>query len=313
MIKSVSYLSKDGREEKETAMNCSFYQRTGLVLLPVVALLAIGCPKQEETKNRAPAVNKVALLPSTARPGDTLRANQWYVNGDLVEGVEGLDFDTGDYYAEDVIHVMARAVELQTGRAGDWKKSKNVALGEEPGLELAGISIPNTIVSYESVEAEVDYGDLDPMDVDEIYYRWLINGRILDEEEASESEIDSEYFNVGDHIQAMACIDGKFERPGLWESEIRTVINTTPEFVSEPEAEVDADYIVIYLGVEDADGEPVEYFIKGNLPGSRINQAEHRIIIDLKKIKPGAYKFIIGAKDRHGGSTGYPYSITIPE
>jgi len=149
--------------------------------------------------------------------------------------------------------------------------------------------------------------------VDEIYYRWVINGKVLDEEEASESEIDSEYFNVGDYIEAMVCIDGKFEKPGVWMSKTRRVINSVPEFVSEPEAEVDADYIVIYLGTKDADGEPVKYFIEGNLPGSRINQAEHRIIIDLEKIKPGTYKFIIGAKDGHGGSAGYPYSLTIPE
>jgi hypothetical protein len=308
-----------------------FYQRTCLVLLPVVALalLAIGCPKQEETKNRVPTMDMVALLPPTARPGDTLRANvtaldeegdrfsieyQWYVNGDLVEGVEGLDLDTGDYYAEDVVHVMARAVELQTGRASDWKKSKSVTLDEEPALEIAGISIPDNIVSYEPVEAVVDYGDLDPMDVDEIYYRWFVNGTVLDEEEASESEIDSEYFNVGDNIQVMACIDGKFEMPGVRLSEIRKVTNSAPEFVSEPAAEVDGDYINIYLEVDDADGEAVKYFIKGNLPGSRINQAEQRITIDLEKIKPGTtYKFIIEAKDGHGGSAGYPYSLTIPK
>jgi hypothetical protein len=173
----------------------------------MLSMLA-ACDQQEEGKGKAnqpPRVVKIRLLPESAQPGDTLSANvevrdreldnytieyEWYENESLMADRNEDHLDTTDLAPGTRVYFRARGVEKASGAAGEWDKSNTVVLGEPSGPRLAGVSIePDRLTAQSTARAVVHYGETDPYTVDEVYYRWQVNGEFIAEDAGSGPEL----------------------------------------------------------------------------------------------------------------------------
>ncbi|HUT55084.1 MAG TPA: hypothetical protein VM658_16970 [bacterium] len=308
-----------------------FLRAAVLAQIIALCLVAASCWKGEQgaAENKLPEVSSVKLTPASIQPGDSVYASvqardmegdqltyeyQWIVNGKPAEGARDKMFSTDGLAPGDQIFVKARAVETSSGRAGKWKESKKISLGEFPPLRIQGVVLePESIKATGPVEAVIDYGDLDPNDVDTVYYRWNVNGTDLLGEENHAPSLSPGQFSRGDRIMVTVCLDGLFKSPNTWSSSVYTVADTAPEFTSSPDIGYDQDKIVIYFEVEDPDGDSITYSISGAPPGSYLDKKDGTKLIISANAPPGTYNIMIGASDNYGGSTGKPIVVTIPE
>jgi hypothetical protein len=275
-------------------------------------------------------VKKILIAPASIAPGDTVAATvnvsdpqgeaveieyQWYVNGEAVEGARGKDFKASNVAPGDKISLKARGVETTTRLAGDWKESGAVKVNEYPLPKLAGVSItPDPLPVSATAEAVVDYGDVDPNDVEVIYYRWTVNGKVLEGPEFSAPTLDPGNFKTGDGVSVTISLTGKFDGSNQWTSAIYAVVNSPPEFSGTPEAETDGDTVMIYFEAQDPDGDPLSYSVQGGPPGAYVDKTDGtKVVIGAANAAPGTYDVTIIVSDGHGGQIGKTVSVTVPE
>jgi hypothetical protein len=309
-------------------MKHSIVRSAGLALIIAACLAAGACTRKEQArKNTLPEIASLKFTPDEVRPGESVWAvvkardlegdelrieYQWSVNGTPMDGATGSAFSAAGLAPGDKVGVKVRAVETASGLAGEWKQ-KTVALGAYPPIRIKGVEIsPREITAGSDVEAVIDYGDLDPNDVEAIYYRWNINGKDLEGEDNSGPSLPSGTLVHGDRVSVSVCLDGLFQAPNLWTSATYVVANSSPEFTSTPVSGYDGTNIVIYFQVEDPDGDKLNYSLSGAPPGSYIDQRDGTKVVINTKAPAGAYNMLISATDGFGGNTGKPYTLTIP-
>ncbi len=288
-----------------------------------------GCPRgKDPSGNEPPEVQKVTISPKSAMPGTVLRcsatlfdqegdavdlAYEWYVNGTLIPEAKGIDFDTNDYVAGDKIYAKVCPREKESGRTGKCDESTKITLGELPSLTLKGVRIePEQITIAADAEAVVDYGDLDEMDVDDIYYQWYVNGQLLEDLDEFESTLSTDYFATGDKIQVKVCTDGAFDSGTTTASAIYTVLNKPPVFVGDAELEWDGETLYLTLEAEDPEGDDLEWVLFAGPPGAYIEDGV--VYIDRAKVKPGKYRLEVGVSDEYTKDySRYKSTITVPK
>ena len=304
------------------------------VLAPIVAacLFAASCTRSNEqavSENKPPEVTVINFSSPDIRLGDSIVAMaqardmegdpikyeyQWLVNGGPVDGAMDQAFPTDGLAPGDKISVKVRAVETNSNRAGEWKESKPISLKEPRSLQLRGVELEPKIIKADSTaEAAVDYGDLDPHDVDVVYYRWNVNGVDLPGEDNSAPTLAPGHLVHGDQVKVTVCLDGLFKSPNVWTSSLYLVADSAPVFTSSPDIGDEGGNIVVYFNVEDPDGDQLSYSISGAPPGSYVDRKNGTKLVVNTKATPGTYNIVISASDNLGGITGMSVTVTIPE
>lgn len=310
----------------------SYFRLVGILL---ALFLVSGCSGKDKDKdgdgseNKPSNVDGVWLTPSLIQPGDMVNAKvsavdpegdsfrleyQWYVDGEAIPGAVGDKLDSSDFPPGSKIFIKARAVESGTGREGEWKKSNKVVIADYPPLKLGGIKIePSRVLSYTPARAVIDYGQVDPTDVDELFYQWLVNGNTLEEADNTSAELDDQYFEVGDLLEVWVSPEENFNSATRMESPAVRVQNSPPKIVGTPRMETDGDVAYIYFEAEDPDDDPMEYILKEGPPTAYIEDANSGMVtVDFTGLNPGSYRVVFGAMDNHSGKVYSTVSITVP-
>jgi len=300
----------------------------------VVVLMMIGAGpgckgEKKESTNELPTVAGIWFSSSLIQAGETITAHvtaldsendpllieyQWYVNGKGVKGATGEVFGTVKFFPGDKVYVMARAVEIAGRRAGEWEQSKVMVLGDYPPLELSGVKIePEKVFSYTPVRAVVDYGELDAMEV-EVFYRWFVNGAVVEQVDNMSAELGDDYFEAGDRLEVWASTEPEFKSSVRKKSLGVVVANSPPRFTGSPRLELEGEVGYIYLTASDPDGDPLEFFLeKGPAAVSLEDPQNGTIRIEIGELAPGRHQISFGVKDDRGGRVLYSTHITAPK
>jgi hypothetical protein len=304
---------------------------TGAIVLALAA--GFGCkPKNADGKKgpAAPRVETIKLAPPKARAGDKLTANttvfnpnkgetrielQWYLN-EKKSDVEGEEFDTKGIRGGDRVSFQARAIDVASGLAGDWKTSNAVTLEAAYGPALKAVTIkPSPLYAREAATAAIDYGETDPDGVSQIYYRWSVNKQLLQVENMDEvtgETLPAKYFAIGDQVMVEVCTDGLFRDPGLW-AWVTTVVNAPPIFNSTPLLDGQGKLGMLHLDVTDPDGDQMTVTVTQSPPGSEIDLTQWGVVrIDCANVPPGRYPVAIKISDGHDGELTYSTNMTVP-
>jgi len=299
-----------------------------MAALLCLGFLGHGCKGEEETVsgNKPPRIVFLEINPKSPAPGEQLHSSlevtdpeadsvrmeyEWYVDGKLVAGADKDVFPTDTLQPGAKIRLKARAVEEESGRAGDWRQSNLVTVGDFPALMLAGVSLePGRIYANTTVRAVADYGSLDQYEVDTVYYRWFVNQKPLDD--YSGPELDPGAFKRGDNIQVQACTDGLFEGDRTVKSNIVGVWNSLPEWTERPSIEMSGSIANFSYGAEDPDGDKVNIKVQGGPPGLKA-AGPGLLTVDLSNVRPGPYTITFTADDGNGGRISSTIKLTVPE
>ena len=305
-------------------------KRLGLVFMLSISILLIGCTDNDtggEGSNKAPQVRSVSITPPRAEVDTTLRAvvrvedkendlykleYQWFADGQEINGATGEFLDTSEFPPETVIHVTVKPVEQGTGKEGISRGSKKVTLQPPPAKVLGGVSLePENIHSFTEVTAVVDYGTVDPYEVDEIFYRWYVNNEPLEDEDYNSSVLSPDNFDRGDRIRVKVSTDGNFDSKKVISSKIYTVVNASPYFVEKPLFDVHDNRIYLDFEVEDPEGDRLNVSINGGPPGMK--QDNRGVYFTIPRNSPGSYPVTITATDGHGGRATLKSTVDVPD
>jgi|GEM_PF-5766063 len=299
-------------------------------LLTLVVACGVFCTDDKEKSgtseadNKAPIINDVRIVPSSAQPGDDLEVStnardmeldafeleyKWYIDGAESSDHSGKRISTDGFYEETPIYVMVRATEKKSDRTSGWKKSNTVVLGEPPPPKLGGVGLsPGTIYTDTDVSADVDYGDTDPMDVYALYYRWMVNQNVVLEGE-DESTLSSGNFERGDEIFLRVSTDEGFAREYTVNSKIYTVANSPP-VVESTDVEMRGDRVVVTANAYDPDGDELSFQINKAPGGTSASVSGNDLVMTVPApSKPGSYQIRYQVSDGHG--TGQNMTATF--
>ncbi len=294
--------------------------RKTALLSPILAvcLLLSSCPggdevRDGERRNRAPKITGASLRAPEFKPGaeaelyvtysdpdkDELRLEyQWFVDGEQIEGASS-DKWTLNAAGGSKVFAKVKAVEVEGDLSTDWVKSNTVTLEKPPIPKLAGVNIhPSEVYNDTDLSAAVDLGELDEFDVDEIYYRWEVNGQVA--REGTDSSLDPSEFKRGDRISVSASFSPEFPDQATVDSMIHTVVNRAPVWTRAPDIDFRGDYGYIEFGIHDPDGDEVKINIQGAPPGTT-SAGKDRARFPTSKLS-GRYTITIIASDGHGGT-----------
>jgi hypothetical protein len=191
----------------------------------------------------------------------------------------------------------------------DWTES-SFTIGQAPPVTIVGVSIePNPLPAGQNASAVVDYGEVDSNDIT-LYFRWIINGNEMTDDEYQGTELDAKFLKMGDRVMVQVSDDEEFKGT-KWFSPILTVTNNAPVFTTEPYAELQGQNVLIKFEAEDADGDNLTYSITDAPAGTAKTDSGYRV--NLNQAAPGEYTMTIGASDGKGGVATYEVTLTVPE
>lgn len=298
-----------------------------IFLCGAMAILVACSKDKDEGSSQGPVIKRVQVSPVNARPGDVIRVvvesrspdnheveyeYKWFVNGDVV-GEKESEFDTKLLRPGDEIYLQVRGKDKKTGLLGRWFKSALITVDESLPGELGGVDIqPQPLYQFTPAKAVVDWGKAKEEDT-KLFYRWLVNDKILESDDAKGPELPTKFFKRKDTIKAAISIDEKFPMAKTKVSPTYTVYNALPEWGS-PRVKMEGDIAYIQLSATDPDGDPLEYYIVDAPNGTGLDDPSGgRVHVDMKAIEPGSYSITFGVKDGQGADVQYSTNITVPE
>lgn len=296
----------------------------GALIIIGLALAGAGACARNEGPGAGWEIRKVEITPAAARTGDVLRAvveagNSaetevaleflWFVNGNE-SGSKGPAFETQALKKGDEILVKVRGKDIKTGLAGKWKQSAVVKLGEALPL---GVDIrPQPLYQFTPAQAVVDWGKSNQEDA-KLFYRWTVNDKIVEGDDAQGPELPNRHFKRKDTIKASVSTDEKFPSSKTKDSPVYTVANAPPEWKS-PQVRMEGDFAFLQLSAGDPEGDPLEYYIVDAPNGAGLDDPTGGLVhVDLKAVEPGNYQLTFGVKDGQGGDAQYSTNLTVPE
>jgi len=245
-----------------------------------------GTPRPVET---AVAIAAVRILPEHPTPQSTLEAQirfsggqpeqvayQWLGNGKPLPGAIGPTLAGEQLRKGDFIAVQVRI------RQGEPATSDAVVIGNTPPfVEWVAIA-PNPATSSDTLEVVVHGKDRD-QDQLMYAYRWSVNGATVAAQDRA--SLEPRYFRRGDRVQASATpYDGtdwgkEVTGPGV------VIRNSPPTIVSTPPERLESDPYRYEVKAEDADGDPVRFSLRGNVPpGMKIDETTG--VVEWKVVVP---------------------------
>lgn len=300
-----------------------------LVLAGVLGFWLTGCDTGEEgegkTENRPPRLMKAKIHPASAKPGDELEAivevrdfeldeveyeYNWFVNGEE-QKESNKTFSTSTLEAGAEIYFKVQAREKDSDLASDWRKSNTVVLGESPSPPLGGVSIsPTDVKTTTDLSARIDYGEVDPLDVYQVYYQWFVNDEVV-KEGPQEAELSSDNFQRGDRVYVKASLDEEFPRESTVNSKVYPVVNSTP-VLETTNMERHPDRIIVRAPARDADGDRLNFKVNKAPAGTSGRAQGNTLVIEVPMPeRKGRYNISFTVSDSHGGSQTRAVSFSV--
>ncbi len=294
----------------------------------VAFLFLSSCVEDEKVKedNDPPMIFKARLMPSSPKPGDKLKTlveindleldavdleYKWFINGDESEEYSGTSISTDDLGEDTEVYFKVMAKEKDSDLTSKWKKSNTVVLGEASPPKPEGVSIsPEKIYTDTDVTAEVDYGNLDPMDFDAIYYRWMVNRKVVLEGE-DESVLSSDNFRKGDEIFVRMGGSASFDEDYTVNSKAYPVQNSHP-MVESTDSSLEGDVVVITADAYDPDGDELNFEVIRAPRGTSARVQGQTLIITVPRPEQrGTYQVSYTVSDGQGRGQDIRTSFTI--
>jgi hypothetical protein len=216
------------------------------------------------------SVAAVRIAPERPTPQSTLEAQvrfsggqpdqvayQWLRNGTPLPGALGATLKGDQLRKGDFI-----AVQVRIGQ-GEPAKSDPVVIGNTPPLVNWVEIKPKRPTSNDTLEVAVSGKDADQ---DQLIYafRWSINGETVMGQ--VDPTLEKQYFRRGDRVQvSVTPFDGsEWGREGTSPNVV--IGNSPPAIVSNPPERFESMSYRYQLKAEDADGDPVRFSLRGNVP-----------------------------------------------
>jgi len=288
-----------------------------------------GCPSSEDFgedgrgDNSPPRIRSIELSPSEPEVGEAVFATarvkdaendpavvqyEWYVDSHKVPGAAGKTFSTSGLKPGQEVWVRGRAVELESGLAGEWKDSASVKIKAVP-VKLRGVRIePDVLFTDTDARAVPDYGSLTQYDFDRVHYRWTVN----ENEAGYDKTLASSRIKRGDVVKVEASTREDFAMETTVVSSPKRVQNSAPVFRGRPSVETSGNELYIRYSVSDPDGDSVNVKVSSSLPGVR-SAGTGVLAVNVANARPGGYSLSLTATDGHGGSDTVSVNIRVPE
>ncbi|GEM_PF-7105448 len=284
-----------------------------VVFVGLFGVFFAGCRSKEAPGGKkVPRVTLVEIIPGQPGPGDvlTVRTNyrgarededvsfeyKWYVNGKEFHRGAINRFSSEELKEGDEIYVEVRA-HGEHG-FGPWKNSKPVRVVVRETL-VAKVRIePARAYTNTALEAVVNYGRVDPDEV-EIFYSWFVNGEEISGEDGE--VLSPKYYRQGDEVHVLICTDGDFEGITVRTSDPVKILNRDPVVISGPHFEIEDTRVNFWIEADDPDGDTLNYSVLVGPAGTRINPETGDGYWTMKKELLGEVKLVIKIEDGHGG------------
>ena len=290
---------------------------TGLFLIPVMSCGTREEPGKEATagksKNTPPVVSSVTITPDVAYSDTTLKADvkgydkdrdaitytfEWEVNGEPVFGIEGPSLDPAHFSKGYEVKVYATPFDGK--QEGETAKSAIKTISNKPprvdSIELE----PKKAYPADAITVIATGSDLDGDDVS-FRYKWIINGKEL--EEPDTSELRDVTLKKGDHVVAVAFpSDGESEGKPI-ASSVLLIQNRLPTITSNPPSKPSKPgFYTYHVTAEDPDNDQVSFYLSSDAPdGMVIDKNTGLISWKIPEKLAGPHEIKVTADDGSGG------------
>jgi len=225
---------------------------------------------------------------------------QWLRNGNPIPGAIEPILGTEHVHKGDFIAVTVRA--KQSGGNRYEQTSESVVIGNsQPVATFAGVE-PGAPASSDTLKALSAGYDPDHDEVDFVY-QWIVNGDPVVGQD--EEFLASSHIRRGDRVRvAITPYDG--EEFGITLRSAPVVVeNSPPQIVSDPPTHTEDGIFRYAVRTEDADGDPLKFFLKGEPPqGLGIDPATGLIQWKPLTLKSEVtYVFQVVAEDPEGATS----------
>ncbi len=273
--------------------------------------------------NHPPRLAALSIAPDEPTPEDRIRVEleatdpdrdelaveiEWYVNGVALEAAESREFPEGlELSRGDEVYAL---VSVDDGETRVSHESPRVTVRNRPPRVTSLRLLPDEPTGADNLMAVVEATDPEG-DALEFVYRWWRNGALIPGQTGP--TLAPQQFHRRDEVRVEAAATDGFEQ-GTWvTSALRTIANTPPRILSQPNYQLGGPSRYEYaIEADDPDGDsPLRYELLSGPKGMRLDVVTGQVTWLVPPGTEGVQDVEIAVSDPHGGQARQRYALDV--
>jgi len=242
--------------------------------------------------------------PENTKVGFTYR---WYVDGKMVKEGKGNLLEKEKLIAGAEVYVEIRASDgvNQT----DWLSSPKSQVAES-GIKITRVTIePENPDPDQTLTVRVECEQCEGI---KMYYRWLVNQRIL--EDKTEQELNGSDAGLKPYDRVDVEVSPEPQYPKNWYQSLPIRVNNrSPEFNEQGKIWIEGKTLYFKFSAQDPDGDPVSYQLIQGPSGARLDAAAGLVKWTVPEDFQGEVSFKVQARDTRAGVNVLEQSLQIQQ